>query len=181
MHVNLQWSTYDILHVMQKPKTMAVPQFGAWDQKGGASPNYSMVFGQARAKRKQAKNQIKLGNEANLVAKRGQNECKLHNEVDFQPRIRVSTDHETLLPKYELKFDNEQVDFKTNKNHEFKLHNEANHTRHQARHAPNHGHQQANYQQHHHGHYRDYHQNVGVVRTPWIQTSHDHNFFMFNK
>ncbi|KAL9234821.1 hypothetical protein vseg_009646 [Gypsophila vaccaria] len=53
---------------------MSVPQFGAWDQKGGASPNYSMVFGQARENRKQAKKDVKhlsLGNEAELVSRHG--------------------------------------------------------------------------------------------------------------
>ena len=142
---------YEILRAMQKPKGTAVPQFGAWHQKGGASPNYSVVFSQARAKRKQDKHEIKLGNEANLAAKPGQNGYKLHNEVDSQPKIKVSTDHETSRPKHELKVDND-VNFKTNKN-EFKLHNEANYASRQARYALNHGHQQQNYQHQYHGHW----------------------------
>ena len=44
---------------MQEKEWKSVPQFGAWDQKGEISPNYSMVFGQARAQRKQAKMDVK--------------------------------------------------------------------------------------------------------------------------
>lgn len=49
---------------------MSVPQFGGWDHKGGGA-NYSMVFSQARANRKQQKNEVKrdsLGNEREFIA-----------------------------------------------------------------------------------------------------------------
>lgn len=55
---------------MQNKKWKAVPQFGAWEQKGNTSPNYSMVFGQARAHRKQVKNDVRhlsLGDETELI------------------------------------------------------------------------------------------------------------------
>ncbi|GAB4855968.1 hypothetical protein Ancab_039788 [Ancistrocladus abbreviatus] len=49
----------------------AVPEFGKWDDKSGANPNYSVVFSQARANRKHAKNDVKhlsLGGHEELVA-----------------------------------------------------------------------------------------------------------------
>lgn len=55
---------------MQNKKWKAVPKFGAWEQKGNTSPNYSVVFGQARAHRKQVKNDVRrlsLGDESELI------------------------------------------------------------------------------------------------------------------
>ncbi|XP_077242313.1 RPM1-interacting protein 4 (RIN4) family protein [Tasmannia lanceolata] len=55
----------------EKNGWMAVPQFGGWDQKAGGATNYSMVFSQARANRKQNKTDFKrssLGNEEELIA-----------------------------------------------------------------------------------------------------------------
>ncbi|KDP43175.1 hypothetical protein JCGZ_22727 [Jatropha curcas] len=37
----------------------SVPQFGAWDQKDPGATNYSVVFSQARANKKQQKTDIK--------------------------------------------------------------------------------------------------------------------------
>ncbi|KAK9673573.1 hypothetical protein RND81_12G176000 [Saponaria officinalis] len=61
---------------------MSVPQFGAWDKKGGSSPNYSMVFGQARENRKQAKRDVKhlsLGNEADLMSRHAHHHAQHHH------------------------------------------------------------------------------------------------------
>ncbi|XP_026662829.1 uncharacterized protein LOC103713286 isoform X2 [Phoenix dactylifera] len=47
----------------------AIPQFGGWDQKAGGATNYSMVFSQARANRKQNKTELKRpGYEEDLMA-----------------------------------------------------------------------------------------------------------------
>ncbi|XP_072976505.1 uncharacterized protein [Typha angustifolia] len=49
---------------------MSVPQFGGWDQKTG-TPDYSLVFSQARAKRKQHKREMtraSIGAEQELMA-----------------------------------------------------------------------------------------------------------------
>ncbi|MED6223313.1 hypothetical protein PIB30_072746 [Stylosanthes scabra] len=50
----------------------SVPKFGAWEKKSGGAPtDYSMVFGQAREKRKNQKTdltdvrRLSLGNDAN--------------------------------------------------------------------------------------------------------------------
>ncbi|KAL9267216.1 hypothetical protein AKJ16_DCAP17279 [Drosera capensis] len=48
-----------------------IPEFGKWDQKSGGNPNYSVVFSQARANRKQAKNdmnRLSLGCHEDLIA-----------------------------------------------------------------------------------------------------------------
>ncbi|RVW36313.1 hypothetical protein CK203_040486 [Vitis vinifera] len=49
-----------------------VPQFGGWDQKTGGATNYSMIFSQARANKKQQKADINnsLGNERELTPRR---------------------------------------------------------------------------------------------------------------
>ncbi|KAB2012892.1 hypothetical protein CXB51_023523 [Gossypium anomalum] len=46
-----------------------VPQFGAWDQKNAGATDYSMIFNQARANRKQHKSDVRrsLGNDRDLV------------------------------------------------------------------------------------------------------------------
>ncbi|KAL5994790.1 hypothetical protein ACLOJK_024845 [Asimina triloba] len=49
---------------------MAVPQFGGWDRpKSGGATNYSMVFEQAREKRKHRKSDLRgsLGNDEELI------------------------------------------------------------------------------------------------------------------
>lgn len=49
---------------------MSVPQFGGWDGTTPVNTNYSMVFSQARANRKQQKSDIRssIGNEQELIA-----------------------------------------------------------------------------------------------------------------
>ncbi|GLT81772.1 hypothetical protein SLE2022_002060 [Rubroshorea leprosula] len=49
---------------------MSVPQFGGWDRISQGVTNYSKVFSQARAKRKQQKSDARhsIGNEEELVA-----------------------------------------------------------------------------------------------------------------
>jgi len=79
---------YDVLKFwficwLQSNGWTAVPQFGEWDQKGGASPNYSMVFGQARANRKEFKKNVKhlsLGNESELAAPPSHNRGGRHQD-----------------------------------------------------------------------------------------------------
>nr|XP_010910257.1 uncharacterized protein LOC105036194 isoform X2 [Elaeis guineensis] len=44
---------------LKENRWKAVPQFGGWDQKSGGATNYSMVFSQARANRKQNKTELK--------------------------------------------------------------------------------------------------------------------------
>ncbi|XP_020583094.1 uncharacterized protein LOC110026483 [Phalaenopsis equestris] len=55
----------------EKEGWVAVPQFGGWDQKaGGGTPDYSMVFTHARAKRKQQKVEVSsssLGHEREFL------------------------------------------------------------------------------------------------------------------
>lgn len=57
---------------MQK-KPIIVPQFGGWDQKAPGATDYSMVFTQARAKKKNQKTDLtevkrhSLGNEQEFV------------------------------------------------------------------------------------------------------------------
>ena len=49
---------------------MSVPQFGGWDSKAPGATDYSMVFSQARANKKQQKTDIKypsLGNEREFI------------------------------------------------------------------------------------------------------------------
>ncbi|XP_019242111.1 PREDICTED: uncharacterized protein LOC109222181, partial [Nicotiana attenuata] len=49
-----------------------VPQFGAWDHKTGDNLNFSMVFSQARANKKQNRHNLaqhNLGNEQEILAK----------------------------------------------------------------------------------------------------------------
>ncbi|GAV62132.1 AvrRpt-cleavage domain-containing protein, partial [Cephalotus follicularis] len=56
---------------------MSVPQFGGWDHKDPGATNYSMVFSQARANKKQQKTDIKrssLGNERELMVATQQQE-----------------------------------------------------------------------------------------------------------
>ncbi|OMO87178.1 Pathogenic type III effector avirulence factor Avr cleavage site, partial [Corchorus capsularis] len=52
----------------QKKAWTSVPQFGGWD-KGPGATNYSMVFSQARANRKQQKINIRrsLGSQQELI------------------------------------------------------------------------------------------------------------------
>ncbi|CAA2967994.1 Hypothetical predicted protein [Olea europaea subsp. europaea] len=50
----------------------AVPEFGGWDNKAGTNTNYSVVFSQARANRKQHKSDLtrySIGNEQELLTK----------------------------------------------------------------------------------------------------------------
>ncbi|XP_075484087.1 uncharacterized protein LOC142524162 [Primulina tabacum] len=50
----------------------SVPQFGAWEHEAGVGTNYSMIFSQARANRKQQKNNLTrhiIGNERELLKK----------------------------------------------------------------------------------------------------------------
>ncbi|KAL6341769.1 hypothetical protein AAG906_038013 [Vitis piasezkii] len=56
----------------EKNAWMSVPQFGGWDQKTGGATNYSMIFSQARANKKQQKADINnsLGNERELTPRR---------------------------------------------------------------------------------------------------------------
>ncbi|XP_021651816.2 uncharacterized protein LOC110643667 [Hevea brasiliensis] len=63
----------------------SVPQFGGWDSKATGATDYSMVFSQARANRKQQKTNIKhtsLGNERELIAATSQQDDSVM--VSFQ-------------------------------------------------------------------------------------------------
>ncbi|XP_058079373.1 uncharacterized protein LOC131227579 [Magnolia sinica] len=68
----------------------AVPQFGGWDHKTGGNTNYSMVFSQARANRKQHKsdfNRGSLGNEEELIPKHHHHlVAGHHHQVDSPSR-----------------------------------------------------------------------------------------------
>lgn len=57
---------------MQKNGWLSVPEFGGWDKQAPASPNYSVVFSQARANRKHLKTDLSdlrsnLENERELI------------------------------------------------------------------------------------------------------------------
>lgn len=57
--------------LLQNHHWMSVPQFGGWDQEAPGSTDYSVVFAQARANRKQHKsnlNRASLGCEKELIA-----------------------------------------------------------------------------------------------------------------
>lgn len=58
---------------MQKNNRMSVPKFGAWEQKSGSSPsNYTVMFSEARANRKQHRSEHahhSVGNDQDLRAK----------------------------------------------------------------------------------------------------------------
>lgn len=62
-----------ILFMQKKHAKSSVPQFGAWDQKTMGATNYSMVFTQARANKKQQKTDLtevkrsSVGTEEELV------------------------------------------------------------------------------------------------------------------
>ncbi|RAL43129.1 hypothetical protein DM860_009911 [Cuscuta australis] len=65
---------------MQRNGRTAVPKFGGWDDKSGNSPsNYTVMFSEARANRKQQKKDFtrhSLGNEQELRAKQHQMEVE---------------------------------------------------------------------------------------------------------
>lgn len=65
-----------------------VPQFGGWDQKGpNDATNYSVVFSQARANRKQNKAGVRhssLGSEQELMASVRRNHQQLHHRHETQ-------------------------------------------------------------------------------------------------
>ncbi|XP_056698837.1 uncharacterized protein [Spinacia oleracea] len=78
-------------------KWKSVPQFGGWDQKGAASPNYSMVFGQARAHRKQAKTGVRhmaLRNEPVFTAPPNLHVHRHHHDHHHDHRPDRQEDHE---------------------------------------------------------------------------------------
>ncbi|KAL6966629.1 hypothetical protein U1Q18_032410 [Sarracenia purpurea var. burkii] len=65
-----------------KPGRISVPAFGGWDRKAAGATDYSMVFSQARADRKQHKsvfNHHSIGNEQELMVK--QQEQQQHDSV----------------------------------------------------------------------------------------------------
>ncbi|KAK7320467.1 hypothetical protein VNO77_29964 [Canavalia gladiata] len=61
------------LEVVKTRPAMSVPQFGGWDQTAAGATDYSMVFSQARAKKKLQKTNLpeikrkSLGNEGDFV------------------------------------------------------------------------------------------------------------------
>ncbi|KAF9597847.1 hypothetical protein IFM89_021932 [Coptis chinensis] len=62
----------------EKPVWMSVPQFGGWDHKTGAAPDYSMVFTRARANRKEVKKETtrsSIGNEQELIVHNNQDDA----------------------------------------------------------------------------------------------------------
>lgn len=72
---------------MQRNGRTAVPKFGGWDDKSGNSPsNYTVMFSEARANRKQQKKDFtrhSLGNEQELRAKQHQMEVESVRVRDF--------------------------------------------------------------------------------------------------
>ncbi|XP_027329601.1 uncharacterized protein LOC113846008, partial [Abrus precatorius] len=62
-----------IILVQKRPAMMSVPQFGGWDQKAPGATDYSMVFTQARANKKNQKTDLteikrkSLGSEGDFV------------------------------------------------------------------------------------------------------------------
>ncbi|XP_050237072.1 uncharacterized protein LOC126686850 [Mercurialis annua] len=58
----------------------SVPEFGGWDSKAPGATDYSMVFSQARANKKQQKKEVKhisLGNEREFIAATHQDDSVL--------------------------------------------------------------------------------------------------------
>lgn len=75
---------------MEKEKAtpwLSVPQFGDWDQKGGALPDYSMDFSKIREMRKQNKrdpSRASLGNEEELISSATSNSNNAHSDEHDQ-------------------------------------------------------------------------------------------------
>lgn len=86
--------------MQQRPAMMSVPQFGGWDQKAPGATDYSMVFTQARANKKQQKTNLteikhrSLGNERDIAnAKHGKahhhHHVHGHSHAHEEPLVMV--------------------------------------------------------------------------------------------
>jgi len=72
--------------LLQKNGGLSVPQFGGWNSKNPVPTDYSMVFTQARANRRQHKSDVRhasLGNERELLAAANQQEDSVMVSLQF--------------------------------------------------------------------------------------------------
>lgn len=76
-----------LYHLQKATPWLSVPQFGDWDQKGGALPDYSMDFSKIREMRKQNKrdpSRASLGNEEELISSATSNSNNAHSDEHDQ-------------------------------------------------------------------------------------------------
>ncbi|KAJ6964741.1 hypothetical protein NC652_002855 [Populus alba x Populus x berolinensis] len=76
---------YDLI-LLQKNGGLSVPQFGGWNSKNPVPTDYSVVFTQARANRRQHKSDVRhasLGNERELLAAANQHEDSVTKRKKF--------------------------------------------------------------------------------------------------
>jgi hypothetical protein len=72
--------------LLQKNGGLSVPQFGGWNSKNPVPTDYSVVFTQARANRRQHKSDVRhasLGNERELLAAANQQEDSVMVSLQF--------------------------------------------------------------------------------------------------
>lgn len=79
----LKFCVLCFVHLQKATPWLSVPQFGDWDQKGGALPDYSMDFSKIREMRKQNKrdpSRASLGNEEELISSATSNSNNAHSD-----------------------------------------------------------------------------------------------------
>lgn len=79
----LKFCVLCFVHLQKTTPWLSVPQFGDWDQKGGALPDYSMDFSKIREMRKQNKrdpSRASLGNEEELISSATTNSNNAHTD-----------------------------------------------------------------------------------------------------
>ncbi|KAK9733112.1 hypothetical protein RND81_04G044200 [Saponaria officinalis] len=82
-------------HKQNNSVWMTAPQFGAWDQKGRASPNYSMVFGQAHENGKQSNRDVRhLSLENDIISHQAHHMQHRHHQ--HHPHNRQEDDYLTV-------------------------------------------------------------------------------------
>lgn len=72
---------------------MSVPEFGGWDKEPPGATNYSMVFSQARANRKQQKSDVlrSLGNHRDFTAESSLQPPQPHQQADNNDQHSTAT------------------------------------------------------------------------------------------
>ncbi|XP_012472934.2 uncharacterized protein LOC105790072 [Gossypium raimondii] len=80
-------------------KWMSVPEFGGWDKQPPGATNYSMVFSQARANRKQQKSDVfrNLGNHRDFTADSSPQPPQPHQQADNNDQDSAVTNYAWML------------------------------------------------------------------------------------
>ncbi|TYH56392.1 hypothetical protein ES332_D08G015500v1 [Gossypium tomentosum] len=80
-------------------KWMSVPEFGGWDKQPPGATNYSMVFSQARANRKQQKSDVfrNLGNRRDFTADSSPQPPQPHQQADNNDQDSAVTNYAWML------------------------------------------------------------------------------------